>query len=470
MLSISVEFLHGTFRGDPEGTANTGHQERGEWPPSPSRLFAAFVAADGTGEYCRMTDGSELHWFECLPPPFIHAVSSPHHQRIQDRYVAKYEKTASKYPWIQEYVGKTGTLVRPGVRVVPRDPRVMYRWKEEPTGEVLYALQLRAARIGYLGSSDSPVRVRVQTGKQESAPVDCFIPDEKGDHFISVAQQGTLEILDRVHEQWQEQGASISRSRYPALRHPVSYRSPLKPKAVDHGEVVAWLSLGKAVSGRRITRLTKLFKDAVLSKYQDLYGEPPPVLHGHGYDDERGYELARFLALPDVGGRYSRGLIHGLALWLPPDTKPDIRRRTRDAAQAVARLAGNELNVTVAVRSGADKIWARNPGRWLGPSRHWITAIPAIHERRGRLDLEAVANWCHHAGLPEPIDFRSSRTPLIPGALDLAPVEVNRPETDKPRLPYSHVELLFPEPVSGPVVIGSGRQRGFGLCVPVRER
>ena len=45
MLAVSVEFLHGTFRGDPDGTANTGRLTLGEWPPAPFRLFAALVAA-----------------------------------------------------------------------------------------------------------------------------------------------------------------------------------------------------------------------------------------------------------------------------------------------------------------------------------------------------------------------------------------------------------------------------------------
>ena len=71
MLAVSVELLHGTFRGDPDGTANTGHLTRGEWPPSPARLFAALVAADGTRDRCRVTDGAELAWFERLPPPVI---------------------------------------------------------------------------------------------------------------------------------------------------------------------------------------------------------------------------------------------------------------------------------------------------------------------------------------------------------------------------------------------------------------
>ena len=33
MLTISVELLQGTFRADPDGTANTGVLTRGEWPP-----------------------------------------------------------------------------------------------------------------------------------------------------------------------------------------------------------------------------------------------------------------------------------------------------------------------------------------------------------------------------------------------------------------------------------------------------
>ena len=68
MLAISVELLHGTFRGDPDGTASTGRQTRGEWPPSPARVFAALVAADGTRQECRATDGTELTWTRTVGP------------------------------------------------------------------------------------------------------------------------------------------------------------------------------------------------------------------------------------------------------------------------------------------------------------------------------------------------------------------------------------------------------------------
>ena len=465
MLAISVEFLHGTFRGDPDGTANTGRLTRGEWPPSAARLFAALVAADGTREQCRVTDGAELAWFEQLPPPVIHSDARPYHQQLEPRYVVKHEGRPSKSTH-QEYVGRLGALNRPGFRVSPRDPHIVYSWNvESPDQSTLNAIRRRGARVGYLGASDSPVRVSVTTDVPPSiGRSDAFIPDERGDTIIDVTAPGDLQVLDRMYDAWCEHGASVSRLQFPALRHGWRYRSPLSPAPADRGEVIAWLRLGTAVSGRRISIIAALFKQAILSQYQQIHGEPPAVLHGHGFDG-KGYEIARYLTLPDVGYSWSRGRIHGLALWVPPGCDFTVSQMARDAAFAIRRLTGPGVDVAVAARDDEKRPFAAHPDRWLRPSKRWATALPAIHERRRTLDLAEVARWCRHAGLPEPVVFRSARTPLVAGAIDLAPVEVNR--SNRPALPYSHIELWFAQVVPGPVVIGSGRQRGFGLCVPV---
>ena len=463
MLAVSVDLLHGSFRADPDGSASTGRQTRGEWPPAPSRLFAAFVAADGTGERCRVTDGTELEWLERLPPPLIEAHSRPWHQTLQARYVVEPPNARHQH---QEYVGRKGVLIRPGIRVTPCRPDVVYRWEAmTPPAATLNALRRRAARIGYLGAADSPVRVRVVTRlDRRVSPPDAFVPDPQGDLLLNVPVRGDVQILDRMYEVWTRDGASVSRSQFPALRHETSYRAPHSAAPAAGGIVVAWLRLDAAVGGRRIALVTALFKDAVLSKYQELHGDPPAVLHGHGFT-QSGYELARFLALPDVGFERSRGRIHGLALWLPPAMDPVAHVRVRDAAFAVRRLTSRGMDVAVRPRADETRPVAANPDRWAGPSRGWVTAFPAIHERRRPLDSAEVSRWCRHAGLPPPIRFRTARTPLVRGAVDLAPVEVNRP--GRPGLPYSHVELHFAELVRGPVVIGSGRQRGLGLCIPI---
>lgn len=472
MLAISVELLHGTLRADPSGAANTGNLARGEWPPAPYRLFAAFVAAGGTpagaltaGQRC-LTNGAELEWLEMLPAPRIHADADPSHQILEPRYVVLHARGPQRKSTHQEYPARKGALVRPGVRVAPRDPRVIYCWPNTAPPTVLHSLRLRAARIGYLGASDSPVRVRVAAEHPQKLPGEEFVPDPDGDLLLGITRPGHVRILDGMFKDWSQRGASVSRSHYPALRHEAAYRHPRSRPKDDPGKVVAWLRLETPISGRRVSALTAVFKEAVLSKYQALHGEPPAVLHGHGFR-AKGYEIARYLALPDVGSRWSRGRIHGLAIWTPPGWSEELRRRTRDAAYAVRRLRGNRLDVAVMVHGREKHPWASNPKRWRRRSRGWATAFPAIHERRRTLDLPELRRWCRHAGLPAPIRFRSARKPLVRGAVDLAPVQVNRP--NRPGRPYSHLELWFEEPVRGPVVIGSGRQRGLGLCVPLSD-
>ncbi|MCY4088452.1 MAG: type I-U CRISPR-associated protein Csb2 [Actinomycetia bacterium] len=468
MLVFSVEFLHGTFRADPDGLAHTGRMSRGEWPPAPSRVYAALIAADGTGERCRVTSGVELEFLEQLDPPVICADPSPVHQRLQTRYVVRYTKTGEKNTH-QEYVAREGTPVHPGVRVSLRYPRVLYRYEVDAPSMVVDALRKRAARVGYLGAADSPVRMRVLTQIPDAiSGGEEFVPDPGGDIRVSVPRPGHGRIWDSLYEAWCERGAAVGRSQYPALRHQVAYRLP--GTALDEkncGSVVAWLRLSVPVSGRRIATVASLFKKSVLARYEGIHGEPPAVLHGHGFD-RQGYELARFLALPDVGYRHSRSRIHGLAVWLPPNLDPDTERRVRDAARSVRRLVGAGLDIAVHPWEGEKRPRAAHPDRWTQRSTRWATAFPAIHERHGPVALAEVARWCANAGLPEPVAFRSDRRPLIDGAVDLAPAEVHRP--NRPGRPYSHVELVFPEPVSGPVVIGAGRQRGFGLCVPVSDK
>ena len=463
MLAISVELLHGTFRGDPDGTAHTGNLTRGEWPPAPSRLFAALVSADGTGSRCRVTDGSELAWFERLPPPVIHAHASPCHQALQPRYVVLPPKSVVRSAHL-EYIGRKGAKIRPGVRVTPRHPQIVYTWDAESPPEVAEALQRRAARIGYLGAADSPVRVRVSTRVPDlpGGAEDTFLPDPAGDLAISVPEKGDLQLLDRMYEAWVKHGPDLSRAQFPGLRHQVGYRTPHARADEDRGSVVAWLRLTRPVSGRRISVLTGLFKEAVLSRHQRIHGEPPAILHGHGFH-EKGFDLARYLALPDVGYPRSRGRIHGLALWLPPGSGAAVRDRARNAALSIRQLTGRALNVAVRPWMDEDRPIAANPGRWTRTARSWITAFPAVHERRVPLDLGEASRWCEHAGLPNPTAVRSARCPLVRGGVDLAPAEVNRP--GRPGLPYSHVQVWFEEPVTGPVVLGSARQRGLGLCV-----
>jgi len=476
MLSIRVEFLHDTYRADPDGGAITGQAEKGEWPPAPARLLAAFVAADGMGDACRVTDGSELAFLEGLGPPIIHAEASPHHQQLNERYVVEARKSAIATSTHQEYPARKGALVRPGVRTALRHATVHFVWNKAEPGRWLGGLRLRAARIGYLGCADSPVRLRVSTSLNDigSRALHAFTPDTEGTCFVSVPRPGHhLAALKAAYDAWQEHGPAVGRPQFPALRNLVQYAGP--DDVADQqqaGRVIAWLRLKPSLPGRRIADVTAALKAAVMSRYQRLHGDPLPLeLHGHGFDGT-GYEIARYLALPNVGYRYSDGRIHGAAVWLPNSCDDTTIKRTRTAARSIKTLQTANLNTEVAPWAGESRPAAARPRRWRRRSRAWTTAVPAIHERYGKLNIAEIQRWCRHAGLPEAVWFRSARVPLVPGALSLHPLEVQRADKrsrDRSK-PYSHIEIRFEEPVPGPVVIGGGRSRGFGLCIPTDDR
>lgn len=468
MLSVTVEFLLGTFRADPEGTAHTGRLEHGEWPPSPSRLLGAFVAADGTRDRCRHTSGAELNVFIGAPPPLIRASAGRevHHQRLQPRFVVKQEgKSIAAVQ--QEYVGRTAVEVRPGVRVNARYPRVQYCWPIEISQSDLQALQMRAARIGYLGCADSPVRVRVADTDAVGRPMPAtaFEPDPGGEIAISVPAAGHIEALDAAFDEWMAQGASVGRSQFPALVNKERYRGPSAARTLlTHGGVAVTMVLRPAVSARHLSQVTATFKAAVLQHYQALHGEPFPELHGHGFTSP-GYDTARYLALPDVGHPRAKGRIHGVALWLPSTVSDGLAAAVRAAAARISRLTGAGVNVGVEMWDGQRSPASVRPSRWSGPAHRWVSVFPVVHERHRQVTLAEVSRWCANAGLPAPVAVRNSRSPLITGAARLVSAEVHR--KGRSRRPFSHVELRFDEPIAGPVVIGSARQRGFGLCLPL---
>lgn len=477
MFAVTVEFLHGTIRASSaDDLALTGEGDAsGEWPPSPARLFAAFVAADGTGARCHVTDGSELVELEGAGAPKIYA--DPMHRvlasALRGRFVVEDEfyvdNKTRQTSAVQEYVGRTAALVRPGTRLAPETPRVIYVWPALDLSAAHYeALSTRAARIGYVGCADSPVRVTVHRVMPSGAPDDAgWEPDRAGTVALSVPYPGLTDVLDDAFERWTG-GEQIRKA---SLRSERSwYQSPGPRHVAVDAPIVLWLRFTPAVSARRVLAVTQTLRRAVLDLYQRFAakgGDLPAVLHGHGFT-QAGYQHAHWLALPDIGSAYSRGRIYGFAIWLPPGTPPDVVEGVRTSIWHLKELVGRGFELRIEPHAGQQKPWAANPARWTGPSRRWVSAFPVVHERwqKGGPDLNEIARWCEHAGVTAPpVAFRMSRVPLIIGAVSLAPIEMHR--RDGERRPYCHLEIEFAERVTGPIALGRARQFGLGLMVPV---
>lgn len=471
MLTIEVTLLHGTIRaGAADDLALTGAEAPGEWPPSPARLVAALIAGDGTRQRCRVTEGSELVALERARPPVIHAdpdglvARSP----LLERYVVLNEPADNT---VQGYPARTSGIARPGTRLSPCHPSLAYVWDDLDLGvETIGALRARAARIGYLGCADSPVRVKVHNqAPSAQVPATVWRPDPSGETVLPVPFDGYVEVLDVAYDLFTE-GRQVRRSWFRSEHE--RYAAPTDGDAPDEPRgVMVGLRFDAPISGRRVVAVTETLRAAILDLYQREVagprGEVPAVLHGH--DTEAGRQHAHFLALPDVGHRHARGRIHGAAIWLPDDTADDVIDGVRHAAWHLSELVKpGALRVGARPWAGEPRPRAAVPARWQGRSRRWVSVFPVIHERfvRPQPTLADVAEWCAHAGLTEtPVAVHQSRVPLVRGGASLHPHEAAR--TGQPRMPYSHMELAFDRPVAGPVVIGRGRQFGLGLCVPV---
>ncbi len=474
MLAITVDLLHGTIRaGSADDLGLTGADDPGDWPPSPARLFAALVAGGGTGADSLVGNGGELRLLEAAPPPLVYAdaredvFGSP----LAERYVVV--DALVKDSNVQEYPSRLATLVRPGTRLCPLRPRVVYEWDGLDLDAPDFSrLEARARRVGYFGCSDSPARVSVARELPDSRSPSVWVPSPEGEALLPVPYVGLLDDLDLAFARWSD-GEPVRRAWMPPAmaRYAAPGHRATEPSSAR--EVVAF-RFAAPIPGRLVRIVTGTFKAAVLSLYQQRVcgpgEEPPAILHGHGFEQTSGYDLAWWIGLHDVGGPHARGRLMGAALVLPPATPPPVLEGIRAALWHLSelRLPGGRP-IRVIPYAGERRPWAIVPRRWTGPSRRWVSVTPVVHERRrkhgpAREDVEA---WCAHAGFPAPARFVTSPVPLVGGALALRPSDLYRAD-DSPR-PYSHLELVFDESVTGPMSLGRMRQLGIGLMVPVRE-
>ncbi|GIU85192.1 MAG: hypothetical protein KatS3mg008_1967 [Acidimicrobiales bacterium] len=479
-LAIEVELLHGFIRaGSPDDTALSGLESPGEWPPSPARLFAALVAADGTRERARVTDGAELMWLEERKPPRIYACEPEHVAKthLPSRMVVV---DRTQKGGVFGYPARTNSEVRPGTKVSPRVPRVVYVWEEEPERDdvgrkILHGLRLRAARVGYLGCADSPVKVRVHEGEVDSVvdSLPCWQPGDIGDVILPVPYKGFLRALDEWFDAF-TRGEQVRRAWVPSRK--IAYAAPGPPSSVagSPGGTFLVVRFECPVAGHKALAVAEALRDAVLERLAEIRGsdEGLEVIHGHFPEGSRGYPQASFTALPHAGFRHASGLIYGAAVHLPEGTSPELVEQVREALFRIRELSKPKwFSTRMSPWAGEQRPYSATPHRWTRASRQWVSVTPVVYERwtKGWPKIADVQEWLGYAGVrARLVAIEHSRIPLVEGAADLHPSLVFRPR--KERRQYSHMRLVFATPVEGPVLVGRGRHLGMGLFAPVVDR
>ena len=458
-----------------------------QWPPSPTRLLGAFVAAGGT-EAGRGADETGLSLLEGPCPPRIFAcrpgLLAVSHADGVVRYVASAgveTKGSARRGWEWHgLAGRVGTAGRPRPVAHPADPRIVYVWDDaEPTAAELEALRRRAARIGYLGGSESCVEMAVsdQAFDDVDAPrLGEWRPDgTRGTAAVDVPVPGTVAAWDYHFAQQQVRGAAHQRGSVMALRTRALYAEPATPGVETQvlgyqGRVGVWLRFLEPQIPELVLSVAEAMRSRVLHDYEQHWGQVPAWVAGHANHGPVS-AAPRFVPVPNVGFPHSDGRILG-AMLLVPDTAPaQEAARLAATTRSLTRLRGRGVDVGVRPARPGDP-YTLTERRWSEPSRYWASAWPVLLPRWPRrsqpLTIGDVARWCRHAAMGEGagiVEAALGRLPTLAGAKPLDPARVHR--KGKQWRPHAHMVVGFDRPVKGPLVLGAAASFGLGLMAPL---
>ena len=462
MLQLQIGFPGGRYF-----AASVDDPRQPEWPPHPSRVFSALVAAAyAGGRTPSITERRLLQALEAAPPPSL-TFPDADIRPAADSYVpvndrkSRVDETGFKPDGKPK--GSPGVLLPlRQVRQFPAafmlgEPEVSLCWSVDIGGDELDVLDALAARVTHVGTSHSLVTARFAAGDPPPARL---VPGDQGEQYLRVPQTGRLDELDRLAGQ----GYGTLRRPPPLCEVLVPYMPADAPERAIIASTYDWvtLRLSDASWGADTAHtLARALRRAVLS----LLGDgAPAAVHGH---DATAPHLA-WLPLADVGHRHAAGRIRGVAVALP------LALPAADRALALAALArlehlqlpDGQVGRISASFDGPETPIVLRSSTWLGASTHWSTVTPVLLDRPPKRHepqriLAAIAESVVRAGFPDPVDVvatQSSDFEGAPGALDIPT-----------RIPRFHARLVFATPVQGPVIAGRWKNFGVGLFRPTPQ-
>lgn len=220
--------------------------------------------------------------------------------------------------------------------------------------------------------------------------------------------------------------------------------------------------------------LTQRLRDALLTGSHELPPRLQALLSGHGADGQPSAQphLA-LLPVPPEPEHGAEARLTRLAIALPRSTSTDDRRQVLHIASRVRWLALGRLGVWDVAPA-----WSEGAGLWSAQpdaATHWATVTPLAFDLHPKSDTESgrrrelaamVARACTHVGLPEPRAVFATQDSLHAGIPPARAFPRIRRGDGRERC-HAHVTIAFGEPVMGPLLLGAGRYRGYGLLRPL---
>jgi len=498
-FGFEVEFLTGV------SVASTPYKrDESEWPPHPDRLFQALVAAWGRNDPPDDGEQAALEWLEVLNHEYL-AVSAPpaHPRSVAAAYVppndlqtttrlradaAKQKGSLAKQLAVIPSL-RTNRVARFFPAMVPtaKPAVVRYSWVLDDGQREAFlghraALERLTREVMYLGHSHSLVRVLLVDRIDDTAAWASNVSTS-----LRLPHVGRLQHLRDQFRRSADEGVAVRPRPSYTVRQFSSPGTPELPHTLyDPADAIVFADAGgSAPTLAAFPAVAKRLRDALLGCMPKEL-PIPMLLSGH---DQAGNPSDKphiaIVPLADVGWEYSRGRLMGIALVWPRGASYDDRRAVLTAIAQFIRADGSSGTLhfgrygswSLALEPGPDRQSLRFD-RYVRPSRNWGTVLPVVLDRhpKNKPDqrlVDIMLKSCLNVGLPrEALDgFQIGVVAYSAhkGAPSVRDVKQLLPSDSPYRTrPMVHLTLSFAQPVSGPLLLGAGRYRGLGLCLPLR--
>lgn len=513
-FSLVIEYLTGyAVATDP------ANRERAEWPPHPARVFMALAAAHFETEPSNASQRDALEWLASLPPPDL-TVPSHTLRDVQTVYVPVNDQGDGEALLKRSRQPRTFPRVHIGEELL----RQTWQTTDSPPSVHLEALESICRNVARIGHSSSLVWVRLE---RDSFVQPTHVPDEhsleKGLRIVSAGALGRLEeaFNKSAIDEFASLEAEISVSKTkekdalkkllierfprgkPTSQRPVfsisrGYRtvSPKPTNAVPSQFDSNFIVLRESEDSEQAfglestTLVTQALRNFIMSE-----SKIQPVPSWVGGHESNGDKLASqnhmaLIPLSFVGSEHADGHLLGVGIVLPADLPH--RERAKVFSSILFDEKTNQPR-TLALTMGHAGVWrvvretnlspkkSLQTATYTKPSHSWASVTPVLLDRMPKADRSkdpiawreevsgTIAQSCRSVGLPEPIAVRIEKTPFFPGSLRAMPGQGGFPQLRKGKFQV-HVAVEFDQLVQGPLMLGAGRFRGYGLMRPFFNR
>lgn len=469
MTALGIRYLMGC------AVSSDTTRQNPEFPPHPGRVFMALAAAhfDTRGD---QMERKALEWLECQrTPPKLRA---PEFSR---RRASRPREALETYVPVNDQGSADALLKRsrqarsfPTVRLF--DEKVYMVWEEDAPDDIRRALDQLCTKVTRIGHSSSVVQMWLANRTESESVEATLVPDNLlSDRKLRVSEAGTLSYLERT----------FAEGKFPRLDAWYGYkrssepRTGVQPGPFDPNLIILQKLEGRSLGLESTLRLTSALRNAAMAALP--HGESPEWLSGHQSDGKPSVKPhAAFVPLPFVAAKWADGHVVGIAIALP--SKIPAQEIRRALGPLLFDNAGNERDIVLwekqewrwqLARETRDRPpTALRARTWTRPSRVWASVTPLVlHHYPKKNQPDAVERIVLEA-------FESALLPK-PKAISVRPVSPLEGAGHARSMPefseggaelcryQTHVVVEFETSVQGPVLVGRGRFRGYGLFRPI---